>query len=182
MKRKLYFYNFGYQDSMLKNIVKSGQVTRLTWAEYGLNLIDEFLCNQVGETLHAHDPSIFSASNGLQAFILFWLVEHVTNTDGIHVNAGVYAEVIEQFVVITGVIPAVCDHNHCDVSLRTTAVTNQVIVGKLQGRRCPRSSSDPLELLHSIFEGGHRVDLGVVEANCLECSVVTVLDNADSSS
>ncbi len=153
----------------------------LTWTKYSLNPIDEILCDQISETPHSHDSSIFSASNGLEAFVLLRLVKHVTNPDGIHINGGVCAEVIEQFVVITGVVPAVCDHNHCHFSLRTTAIANQGVVGELQGRRRPRSSSDPLKLLHGVFEGGHWVDLGVVEANGLECSIVTVLDNADSS-
>lgn len=127
----------------------------LTWTKYSLNPIDEILCDQISETPHSHDSSIFSASNGLEAFVLLRLVKHVANPDGIHINSGVCAEVIEQFVVITGVVPAVCDHNHCHISLRTTAIANQVIVGELQSRRRPRSSSDPLKLLHGVFECGH---------------------------
>lgn len=162
---------------------KTFKLTGLTWAEHRLKLIDEILCHQIREPPRAHHPSRIVAGDGFQAFILFRLFKHVPDSNSIDINVFIRAaEVLKQFVVITGVVPAVRDHHHSNISLRPTAVTNEVIIGELQGGRSPRSTGDPLQLLHGFFKGGKRVDLGVVEADGLKSSIVTVLDNANSGS
>lgn len=64
-----------------------------TWAEHGFNIVDELLGHQVYEALHAHHRAIPLAGDTLQTLILLDLVEHVSDTDGSHGNAGIAAHV-----------------------------------------------------------------------------------------
>lgn len=64
-----------------------------TWAEHGLNLVDELLGHQVCKTPHAQHPAVLLAGNTFQTLILLNLVEHVSNTDGTHINTGITAHI-----------------------------------------------------------------------------------------
>lgn len=63
-----------------------------TWAEQIFNIVDELLGHQVYEALHAHHRAIPLAGDTLQTLILLNLVEHVSDTDGSHGNAGIAAQ------------------------------------------------------------------------------------------
>lgn len=64
------------------------------------------------------------------------------------------AEVGEQRVVISGVKASISDDNYSDVGFGSAAVPDEIVVGVLQSRWCPRSSSDPLQSLHCILNSG----------------------------
>lgn len=58
----------------------------------------------------------------------------------------------EQRVVISGVKAAVGDDHHGHVGLGPATVPDQVVIGVLEGRRSPGSSSDPLHSLHGFLQ------------------------------
>ncbi len=64
------------------------------------------------------------------------------------------AEVSEQRVVISGVKASVGDDNYSDVGFGSAAVPDQVVIGVLQSRWGPCSSSDPLQSLHRFLNSG----------------------------
>lgn len=59
---------------------------RCTWAEHVFDLVDELLCHQVCKAPHAQHPAIPLAGDALQTLILLNLVEHVSDSDGTHVD------------------------------------------------------------------------------------------------
>jgi len=62
-----------------------------TWAEHVFNLVEELLCHQVYKALHAHHPALLLAGDALQDLILLDLVEHVSDTNSTHIDAGMTA-------------------------------------------------------------------------------------------
>lgn len=67
------------------------------------------------------------------------------------------AEVGEEWVVISGVEASISDDNYSDVSFGSAAVPDQVVVGILQSRWSPGSSSNPLQTFHCILDSGEVV-------------------------
>lgn len=66
-------------------------VSECTWAEHGLNLVNELFSHEVSEASHAHHSAVPLAGDALQTLILLQLVEHVSDTDGTHIHAGIAA-------------------------------------------------------------------------------------------
>ncbi len=64
-----------------------------TWADHGFNLVYELLGHQVCKAPHAQYPAILLAGDALQTLVLLNLVEHVSDTDGTHINAGITAHI-----------------------------------------------------------------------------------------
>ena len=157
-----------------------------TWADHSFNLVDELLGHQVSETLHALHPAGLVAGDALQILVLLNLVEHVSDTDGIHINTVITAHTntsneifsstqmlvlnlkiqprsqapadgSEQRVVISGVVASVSNHNYVDSGFGSATVPDQVVVGVLQSGWSPCSSCDPLQALHCILNSGVRM-------------------------
>lgn len=64
------------------------------------------------------------------------------------------AQVGQQSVVISWVESSVSDDNYSDVGFGSAAIPDQIVVGVLQSRWSPCSSSDPLQSLHCILNNG----------------------------
>lgn len=64
---------------------------KCTRAEHGFDLVDELLSHQVGESPHVLHPVFLLAGNALQGLAVLGGVEHVSDTDGTHVNGGIPA-------------------------------------------------------------------------------------------
>lgn len=62
-----------------------------TWADHVFNLVDELFGHQVRKAPHAQHPAILLAGDALQTLVLLNLVEHVSDTDGTHINTGITA-------------------------------------------------------------------------------------------
>lgn len=110
------------------------------------------------------------------------MFEHVPDPNSVHHQAVVVAQHIEQALVVAWVVAAVRDHHHRHLGPGPPAVPDQVVVSELEGRRCESASGDPLQVLDCRLEGGHGVDVGVIETHGLKCAVVAELHDSDSCS
>lgn len=131
---------------------------------------------------HRSHALLLVAGNGPQDFIILLLLKHVAHPDGVHHHVAVFTQVLEQVFVVPRVKPPVGDHHHRDLGSGSLAVSDEIVIGKLKGRRRERAPGDPLQPLHRRFEGRHGIYVGVIEPNGLKGPVVTELHHSSSGS